>query len=631
MNLVQFNNVYKQFNTEYILKDISFSINNNDKIGLVGLNGVGKSSLIKILLGMENHDGSNNNINEKGNVFVNPNIKIGYLSQHHSFSSEKNTVYEELMSVFEKQKEIQEKIHKINIELSLSDNEELTSKLLSDYDKLNIEYDLLGGYDVEYRVKQVIQGLELNDFVDSLILSLSGGEKTRVTLAKLLLEEPDLLILDEPTNHLDIVSIEWLEQYLKKYNKAFLLVSHDRVFLDEVCNRIFEIERSKLYQYDGNFSDFVIQKEMILKGEIKRFEKESEKIKKIEEYVTRYKAGIKSKQARGRQKILDRMEKSDNPVFNPNRMKLKFELKNTSADRVLSVSNISKSFDDKKVLNNISFDMYKGDKVGIIGKNGIGKSTLLKILMNKIKADSGDFKIGERVKISYYDQDHQNLYMDNNIMQEINTSLSYTEEYLRSKLASFLFVGDDILKPISKLSGGEKVRVSLLKMREENANLLILDEPTNHLDVYSIEVLEDALINYEGSILLISHNRHFIDSVCNTIYYLSEDGLQEFKGNYAEYKENLLNKKEVVVKDNTISDYTKRKEQQKLENKRKKDIERIEKELENISNLLSDLEKQMDKAGYDRDVNAMMDIQKNMDDLKIKEEELLIKWTEISE
>lgn len=628
MNLIQFNNVYKQYTGEYILKNVTFSINDGDKIGMIGLNGAGKSSIIKIILGQENHDGSIENINEKGSVFVNPNMKIGYLSQIHKFDSENNSVYEELLSVFSEQRNILHDIEKISLRMAIEEN---VDNLMGEYNSLNEKYEAMDGYNMEYKIKQVMQGLELNDFKESQIKSLSGGEKTRVTLAKLLLEEPDLLILDEPTNHLDILSIEWLEEYLKKYGKSFLLVSHDRIFLDSVCNKIYELERGKVEQYNGNFSDFVIQKELILKGEIKRFEKETEKIKKMEEYITRFKAGIKAKQARGRQKILDRLNRMDDPVFNPNRMKLKFDISSSSADRVLSLKNLSKSFDGKKVLNNISFDMYKGDKVGIIGKNGIGKSTLLKILMGIKNQDDGEFKFGERVKLGYYDQDHQNLFPENNILQEINTSLNYTEEYLRSKAASFLFVGDDVLKPVSKLSGGEKVRLSLLKLSEQKGNLLLLDEPTNHLDIYSIEVLEDALIDYEGSLLLVSHNRHFINSICNKIYYLSEDGLEEFKGNFDEYKMKISEKELYNNKNKEESDYFKRKEEKKLESSRKKELEKIEKNIEEIGIRIEKLNLNMDEAGKKNDLGLMLEIQKELDDLKILEDELLEKWTNFSD
>ena len=448
-----------------------------------------------------------------------------------------------MMSVFSEEREIWSKLQKANMLLGTAEGEELKS-LINQSAELSSLYEAKNGYEIEYKIKQILTGLELTDEYHNLYLKdLSGGERTRVSLAKLLLIEPDLLILDEPTNHLDLVSIEWLEDYLKRYNKTFLLVSHDRIFLDNVCNRIYEIENKKLYKYDGNFSSFILQKEMILKGEIKRYEKEQEKIRKMEEYIERFRAGIKARQAKGRQKILNRIERTDDPVFNPQRMKLKFETDGISGDNVLKVKNIEKSFGNKKVLNNISFNLYKGERVGIIGKNGIGKSTLLKIIVDKLKKDSGEVDFGSRVKMGYYDQDHQDLTDENTILQEINVSLNLTEEYLRTLAGGFLFSGDDVLKKVKKLSGGEKVRVSFLKLYMKRANFLILDEPTNHLDIYSIEVLEDALENFDGTMLVVSHNRHFLDSICNTIYYLDENGLTKFKGNYEDYKESLKNMK----------------------------------------------------------------------------------------
>ena len=396
MAIIQLKNVYKQFSGEYILNKISFSIENRDKIGLVGLNGAGKSTLIRILLGLETHD--QNEYNEFGEITKSPDLRIGYLSQEYNFSDEKNTVYEEMLSVFHDEMELWRKIQKTNMKLSVAEPAELEG-LLEELERLNSEYEAKDAYTLEYKIKQILTGLELGtEYYDRMLEKLSGGERARVSLAKLLLQEPELLILDEPTNHLDLYSIEWLEDFLKKYNKAFLLVSHDRYFLDNVCNKMFELENKKLYKYDGNFSDFIIQKELILKGEMKRYDKEQEKIKKTEEYIARYKAGIKSKQARGRQKILDRLERMDDPVFNPGRMKLKFEILSATGDNVLKVKNIEKSYNGKKVLNNISFDLYKGDRVGIIGKNGIGKSTLLKIITGNEKQDNGTVEFGSRVK-----------------------------------------------------------------------------------------------------------------------------------------------------------------------------------------------------------------------------------------
>ncbi len=615
MNLVQFNEVSKQFVGQSILEKISFTIDNKDKIGLIGLNGAGKSTIIKIMLGKERID--------SGNVFVNNNIVIGYLSQNHDFEDHKNTIIEELYTVFKEEKEILDKINYLNSKLKFNEN---INEILSEIEKLNTKYEALDGYSVDYKVKQVITGLELNHIENSLICELSGGEKTRLTLAKLLLKNPDLLILDEPTNHLDLVSIEWLEDYLKKYNKAFLIVSHDRIFLDNVCSKIFELENKKLYKYNGNFSDFILQKEMILKGELKRYEKEQEKIKKLEEYIERNRAGRMAKQAKGRQKILDRIESPTDPIFNPNRMKLKFKAKNSSGDNVLELKNISKTFDNKKVLNNINFKLYKGEKVGIIGKNGIGKSTLLKIITNGLKADSGEVILGSRVDLGDCRKNHQNLYPENTILQEINTSINYTEQYLRTVAGGFLFTADDVLKKISTLSGGEKVRVSFIKLLQNEPNLLLLDEPTNHLDIYSIEILEDALEQFDGTMLLVSHNRHFLNSVCNTIYILDENGLRIFKGNYDDYKESLNKKNNITTNTDSKLSYEKQKEQSRRIAKLKKDTQNIESRCSKINDDIKNLEEQMFDKNIATDVTKLIEIQDNIKKLKDEEQELLILW-----
>ena len=630
MSVVQFNNIYKQFSGEYLLKDISFTIEDKDRIGLVGLNGTGKSTLIKMLLGMERIDPDlQNNI---GNISMSNATKVGYLSQNHNFSDEMNSVYEEMMEVFIEEHKLWHEIQKINSFLAVSEGEELEKnlELLSD---LTTKYEAKNGYEIEYKIRQILTGLELEGYQEQIIKDLSGGEKTRVALAKLLLQEPDLLVLDEPTNHLDLVSIEWLEEYLKKYGKAFLLVSHDRIFLDNVCNKIYEIENKKLYKYDGNFSRFILQKELILKGELKRYEKEQEKVKKMEEYIDRFRAGIKARQAQGRQKILDRIEQMDDPIFNPQRMRLKFEVASSTGENVLQVRNVSKSFDGNKVLNNINFDLYKGERVGIIGKNGIGKSTLLKIIMEKISKDKGEIAIGSRVKIGYYDQDHSALHGENTVLQEINTSLNLTQEYLRTLAGGFLFSGEDVEKRIDKLSGGEKVRVSFLKLYMEKANLLILDEPTNHLDIYSIEVLEDALEDYEGTLLVVSHNRHFLDAVCNTIYYLDENGLKKFKGNYEDYKASLKNSgnnEQGEEKEEKKVSYQEQKEMSRKIAKLKKDIEKLEEEMEMLSKDKEIAEKKYYEAGKTNDMDTIVEMQEKIEKIDELEISKLEEWEEKS-
>ena len=636
MSLVQFNKVYKQFAGEYILRDINFTIEERDKIGLVGVNGAGKSTIIRMLLGEERIDGNENNLNEFGEIVKSGATKIGYLSQNTEFSDEKNTIYEEMMTIFEEERKIWDEIQRVNMLLGTANEDEM-EKLINKSVELSSIYEAKNGYEIEYKIKQVLTGLELTGEYENLLLQdLSGGERTRVSLAKLLLSEPDLLILDEPTNHLDLISIEWLEDYLKKYNKAFLLVSHDRIFLDNVCTKIFELENKKLHKYDGNFSSFILQKEMILKGEIKRYEKEQEKIKKMEEYIDRFRAGIKARQAKGRQKILDRIERMEDPVFNPQRMRLKFEAAKMSGENVLKVRNLSKSFDGKKVLNNINFELFRGERVGIIGKNGIGKSTLLKILLDKLPKDTGEIEFGTRLKIGYYDQNHHEFSQENTILQEINNSLDLTEEYLRTLAGGFLFSGDDVQKKISMLSGGERVRVAFLKLYMEKANFLILDEPTNHLDVYSIEVLEDALEDFDGTMLVVSHNRHFLDTVCNTIYCLDENGLTKFKGNYEDYKESLKTAKlssqgtDLETKEEKKLSYQEQKEQSRKIAKLKRDIEKLEKEMEKITETRENLNTEYEKAGKENNMEKLMEVQEKLDKLEEEEMEKMEEWDEKS-
>lgn len=616
MAFIQFNNVYKSFLDKQILKDVSFSINSSDRIGLIGLNGVGKSTIINIILSKE---GINN-----GTVFVDKNINIGYISQVHHFSDENNTVFEELDTVFSELHKVYRKIEKMNLELATN------PKLKDELDKLYNIFNANDGYSIDYLLNQVINGLDLTNLKDSLICKLSGGEKTRVSLAKLLLQKPDLLILDEPTNHLDLASIEWLEEFLKKYNKAFLLVSHDRVFLDNVCNKIFEIENMKLHEYSGNFSSFMIQKEMIIKGEIKEYEKQQDRIKKLNEYIERNRAGRMAKQARGKQKLLSHLLVHDNPDYTPPKMKLKFEIKNTTSDSVLTLENVCKNFDNKTLLKDICLKVYKGERIGIIGKNGCGKSTLLKLIANKLPLDSGSIKIAQNAVMGYFDQNVDDLYPDNTILQEINTNINYTQEYLRSMAASFLFKDEDVDKRIKDLSGGEKVRVSFIKLIQKHPNFLLLDEPTNHLDIYSIEILEQALSDFQGTLVVVSHNRHFLDSVCNTIYVLDENGLTKFKGNYNDYKESIKKKTVIEKEKDTKNEYILQKEKSKKISKLKRLISSTEEELEKIGKRKSEINKAMFLPDVAKDIEKLVNLQNELDDLSKKEDTLMEEWQKYS-
>ena len=527
MSLVQFNKVYKQFAGDFILKDISFSIEEKDKIGLVGLNGVGKSTIIRMLLGKERVDGAENNPNEIGEIIKSPSMRIGYLSQNHEFSDERNTIYEEMMSVFSEEREIWNKLQKVNMLLGTAEGEELEN-LINQSAELSSLYEAKNGYEIEYKIKQILTGLELTDEYYNLYLKdLSGGERTRVSLAKLLLIEPDLLILDEPTNHLDLISIEWLEDYLKRYNKAFLLVSHDRIFLDNVCNKIYEIENRKLYKYDGNFSSFILQKEMILKGEIKRYEKEQEKIRKMEEYIDRFRAGIKARQAKGRQKILDRIERMDDPVFNPQRMKLKFETDGISGDNVLKVEGIEKTFGDKKVLNNISFKLYKGERVGIIGKNGIGKSTLLKIIAGQIVANSGevDTSLDFQTEISMMPQ--ADILIDDLTVFEIvslKCKMNKLSDACIDELLMMVELQEHQKQYVGSLSGGQKRRLSLLLTILNSPKLIFLDEPTTGMDLESVDNFWKLLENKNYTSVIVTHDFNQIDHFFTKVLIL-KDGI----------------------------------------------------------------------------------------------------------
>lgn len=605
MALLHVENLYKGFSGETLFKNITFSIDQKDKIGIIGVNGAGKSTLIKMILEVEEND-VDPSTDRRGTISKKGNLKIGYLSQNINLNYE-NTVFEELMNVFSSLIEDYKKIHELSLRLNIE--EENFDKIMEELSVISTRYEQAEGYSIEYKIKQILNGLSIPEGLwNTKIGDLSGGQKSRVALGKILLEEPELLILDEPTNHLDLVAIEWLEKFLKDYNKAVIVVSHDRYFLDNVVNRIFEIEGKTLRTYKGNFTDYTIQKEAYLSGAVKAFEKEQDKIKKIEEYVLRYKAGIKSKQARGRQKLLDRMEKMENPVFAKRKIKLKFEIERPSVDRVLKVTNLSKSYDGKRIFQNLDLEIYRGERVGIIGKNGVGKSTLLKIVNDFEKADSGVVTIGDKVTIGYYDQNHQGLDLKATILNEFLYNYPMSEEEVRRLAGGFLFPEDDVMKLIGSLSGGEKARVTLMKLILKKANFLVLDEPTNHLDIYSREVLEEALEDYEGTILVVSHDRYFLEGIVNTIYEITENGAEKFTGDYTAY----CNSKKGLKEEKDLSSVNDYEEQKRVKNRisslEKKYVE-VEKEIERLETKKEFLEKDYEIAGKINDLEKLLDIQ----------------------
>ncbi len=607
MAVLQINNIHKSFSGETLLKNISFSIDEKDKIGLVGLNGAGKTTLVKILLEEEYHD-IDEDTKIQGTISKKGGLKIGYLSQNFDLNKE-NRVFDELMSVFSYLKQDYERIQELNERLAVDlDN---FDEIMEELAKLSTKYEQEEGYSIEYKVKQILTGLNFPESLwKNVIGDLSGGQQSRIALGKILLEEPELLILDEPTNHLDLNAIEWLEKFLKDYNKAFILISHDRYFLDNVINKVYELEKKTVNIYRGNFTDYTIQKEAYLTGAIKSYEKEQDKIKKTEEFIRRYKAGVKSKQARGREKILDRMEKMDDPVVSIRKMKLKFQVENVSTDRVVKIENLSKSFDGQEIFRDVNMEVYRGDRIGLIGKNGVGKSTILRILNNLESKDDGKILWGERIKIGYYDQKHEGLNEDATVIEELLNNYPLSEEQARSICGGFLFSEDDAFKKIGNLSGGEKARVALMRLIMDKPNFLILDEPTNHLDIYSREILEYALEDYDGTLVVVSHDRHFLESVVNKIYEITKDGSTLFKGDYEAYKSNFqVNEKDTQGN----NDYE---EQKKIKNRigsLERKGQKLEESIEALEAEKSILEESYNEAGKVNNLEILVSIQKELD------------------
>ena len=621
MALLQVNNLFMGFTGETLFKNISFSIDERDKIGMIGVNGAGKSTLIKILLGLE-YDEVDPETNQRGTISKKGGLKIGYLSQHPDLNPD-NTVFEELMTVFSNVQNDYHRIQELNV--ILAENLEDFDKTMEELGTVTARYEQNEGYAIEYKVKQILNGLTLAESLwASKISDLSGGQLSRVALGKILLEEPELLILDEPTNHLDLNAIEWLERILKDYKKAFILISHDVYFLDNVVNRVFEIEGKTLKTYNGNYTDFTIQKEAYLSGAVKAFDKEQDKLRKMEEFIRRYKAGVKSKQARGREKILNRMDKMENPVITTKKIKLKFETDTTSVDLVLRIKDLAKSFDGKEIFSNLNLDIYRGDRIGVIGKNGVGKSTLLKIINGMEKQSKGDFKVGDRVKIGYYDQNHQGLNPKRTVLEELMYHFVLSEEEARNICGGFLFTEDDVYKEISSLSGGEKARVAFMKLMLEKPNFLILDEPTNHLDIYSREILSESLEEYTGTILVVSHDRNFLDCVVNNIYEVKKDGAVLFKGDYNSY----LNQRE-EVKEKDVKASLNFEEQKKNKNRissLEKKIIKAEADVEKLEEKKSVKEEEYNKAGIENNVDKLMDIQKELEELDMEILSLMEEW-----
>ncbi|GAB7568845.1 ABC-F family ATP-binding cassette domain-containing protein [Gemella sp. Musashino-2025] len=594
--LIQLNNITKNFVVNKIFSNVKMEINNKDRIAIVGRNGAGKSTLLKIIVGTLSFD--------TGERAVSKGTSIGYLSQEF-IVREDLSIYEEMITCFSEIIVLEKELEKLSSELT-PENLEKDSKLLNRYDRLQNEVLTHKDYHYKSKIESVLFGLDFKKEVfDKKISTFSGGEKTRLSMAKLLLSEPDVLILDEPTNHLDMENVAWLENYLGSYDGAIVIVSHDRYFLDKVVNVVYNLEFGKLKKYVGNYTKFIVQYEDDYSKQLKEYNSQQKDIKRLEDFVQKNIARAStSKMAKSRQKVLEKMELIDNPKKDNRAANIEFRIKEQSGRDVLMINNLTVGY-DSQIGEKYNFSIYKGDRIAVVGKNGIGKSTLIKTIAKRQNPLGGAVSYGSKVSLGYYDQKQAEFESSKTILNELWDEYPLMKEAeIRNVLGRFLFRGDDVLKIVKDLSGGEKARLQLAKLMLEKNNLLILDEPTNHLDITSKQVLEEALENYEGTILFVSHDRYFINKIANKVLDITDKGYSIYLGNYDYYLEKLaqekllasLEEKEVEIEKKQVNSYILGKEEKKylrkLERTRDEIVEKIE-ELENhISEINSELIKE---------------------------------------
>ncbi|MGM0379411.1 MAG: ABC-F family ATP-binding cassette domain-containing protein [Bacillota bacterium] len=587
MIAISCSNISKSYGINTILQDISFNINEKERVGLIGDNGAGKTTLFKILTGEIHPD--------NGQVFLSKDKTLGYLKQKTSYK-EDTTIYEACLPTFQDLIDKEKNLRKLEEKIS---NDPTNQKLLDEYsDKLDI-FEKSGGYSYKGKIKGVLNGLGFGEkFFDKSVDILSGGQKSKLQLGLLLLEEPDILLLDEPTNHLDLEATAWLENFLNDFPNTVITITHDRYFLDKVTTKIIEIENRSILEYNGSYSEFKEYKKELIKTKKRTYQKQQKKIEKQKEIIRRFKGrGTEklAKRAKSREKMLDKMEKIDKPTKNQREIKLKFEPKIKSGEDILKVKKLSKSFDEL-LFKNLNFDIFKGEKIGLIGPNGVGKSTLFKIILDKIDYDNGKVLLGHNVFPGYFDQEQKNLDLENTLFDEILEVVPKEKETnIRTYLGMFEFKGDDVFKEIKTLSGGEKARLSLLKLMLTNANFLLLDEPTNHLDIKSKEILEKALNNYNGTLFIISHDRYFLNNVTNKTFEFSKDNIQTYLGNFDYYIKKKQINKELTKKDEVnTKTKTQLKKERKKRKEKKKEIRQKKKRSKEIMKKIEKLEQKLD-------------------------------------
>ena len=632
MIILQANKIERSFAGEVLFDNISLQVDERDRIALVGKNGAGKSTLLKILVGEE--EPTSGEINKKRD------LSLSYLAQDSRFESS-NTIYDEMLHVFDDLRKTEKTLRQMELAMGEKTGADL-EKLMQDYDRLSEEFRQAGGFTYEADIRAILNGFKFDESMWQMkIEELSGGQNTRLALAKMLLEKPNLLVLDEPTNHLDIETIAWLENYLVNYSGALLIVSHDRYFLDKVATITLDLTKHSLDRYVGNYSSFVEQKEQKLMTEAKNYEKQQKEIAALEDFVNRNLVRASTtKRAQSRRKQLEKMERLDKPEAGPKSAHMTFHSDKTSGNVVLTVEEAAVGYDDQILSEPINLDIRKMNAVAIVGPNGIGKSTLIKSIVGQIPFIKGEARFGANVEVGYYDQTQSKLTPHNSVLDELWNDFKLTPEVeIRNRLGAFLFSGDDVKKTVGMLSGGERARLLLAKLSMENNNFLILDEPTNHLDIDSKEVLENALIDFDGTLLFVSHDRYFINRVATQVLELSEEGSTLYLGDYDYYLEKKAELEALAVaqaeampvsstEEVTSNDYHLQKQNQKELRKITRRIEQLEAEMEELDQKIQDITETMHSTN---DAADLVQLQSELDQLTVQQEAVMEEWAELSE
>ena len=631
MIILQANKIERSFAGEVLFDNINLQVDERDRIALVGKNGAGKSTLLKILVGEE--EPTSGEINKKKD------ISLSYLAQDSRFESE-NTIYDEMLHVFDDLRRTEKQLRQMELEMGEKSGEDL-DKLMSDYDRLSENFRQAGGFTYEADIRAILNGFKFDESMWQMkIAELSGGQNTRLALAKMLLEKPNLLVLDEPTNHLDIETIAWLENYLVNYSGALIIVSHDRYFLDKVATITLDLTKHSLDRYVGNYSRFVELKEQKLATEAKNYEKQQKEIAALEDFVNRNLVRASTtKRAQSRRKQLEKMERLDKPEAGKKSANMTFQSEKTSGNVVLTVENAAIGYDGEILSDPINLDLRKMNAVAIVGPNGIGKSTFIKSIVDQIPFIKGEKRFGANVEVGYYDQTQSKLTPSNTVLDELWNDVKLTPEVeIRNRLGAFLFSGDDVKKSVGMLSGGEKARLLLAKLSMENNNFLILDEPTNHLDIDSKEVLENALIDFDGTLLFVSHDRYFINRVATHVLELSENGSTLYLGDYDYYVDKKFEMEVSQIEEDStsnqakeassVNDYQAQKESQKEVRKLMRQIENLETEIEELESQSQAISEQMLETN---DADKLMELQAELDKISHRQEEAMLEWEELSE